>query len=76
MRKSLILTIVTLLTSSIFFALVFLKVPLGEPKLRIEFYPPPPWQVKPGDSLEVSIGITNHAWLPHGKEYSSYCFYA
>ena len=39
------------------------RVPLGEPRLRIEFYPPPPWQVRPGDSLEVSIGIANDAWL-------------
>ena len=63
MRKGLIFVIVVLLTIGIFFTLVFLKVPLGEPKLRTEFYPPHPWQVRPGDSLEISIGIANDAWL-------------
>jgi len=63
MRKVLIPIILVLLTLGIFFTLVFLKVPLGEPKLRIEFYPAPPWQVSPGDSLEVSIGVANDAWL-------------
>jgi len=59
----LILIIVVFLTIGIFFILVFLKIPLGEPRLRTEFYPPPPWQVRPGDSLEISIGIANDAWL-------------
>lgn len=63
MRKGLILIIVVFLTIGIFFILVFLKIPLGEPRLRTEFYPPPPWQVRPGDSLEISIGIANDAWL-------------
>jgi hypothetical protein len=62
-RKVLILITVILSTIAMFFTLVFLKVPLGEPRLRIEFYPPPPWQVRPGDSLEVSIGVANDAWL-------------
>jgi len=63
MRKGLILIIVVFLTIGIFFTLAFLKIPLGEPRLRTEFYPPPPWQVRPGDSLEVSIGVSNDAWL-------------
>jgi len=63
MRKGLILVLLVLLTGGVFFTLVFLHVPLGEPKLRMEFYPPPPWQLGPGDSLEVSIGVANDAWL-------------
>jgi len=59
----LILVAVILLVIGAFFALVFLKVPLGEPRLRIEFYPPPPWQMKSGESLEVSVGVANDAWL-------------
>jgi len=62
MRKGLVLILVVV-SIGMFFALVFLKVPLGEPKLRIEFYPLPPWQVRPGDSLEISVGIVNDAWL-------------
>jgi len=63
MRRSLIIVIVILLTIGAFFGLVFLQVPLGEPRLRIEFYPPPPWQMRPGESLEVSVGVANDAWL-------------
>jgi len=63
MRKALILVIVGLLIIGVFFTLVFLKVPLGEPKLRIEFYPQPPWRIQPGDSLDVSLGVANDAWL-------------
>jgi len=59
----LIIVIVILLTIGAFFGLVFLQVPLGEPKLRIEFYPPPPWQMSPGESLEVSVSVANDAWL-------------
>jgi len=65
MRKGLILVLVliVLLIGGVFFTLVFLHVPLGEPKLRMEFYPPPLWQLRPGDSLEVSVGVANDAWL-------------
>jgi len=59
----LILVTVILLAIGAFLALVFLEVPLGEPRLRIEFYPPPPWQMRPGESLEVSVGVANDAWL-------------
>ena len=63
-RKWLILVIAALLTVGTLFTLCFyVRVPLGEPKLRIEFYPPPPWQVKLGDSFEVSIGVANDGWL-------------
>ena len=63
MRKVLILIAAVLLTTGIFFPLAYLRIPLGEPKLRIEFYPSPPWQVKPGDSFEVSIDVANDGWL-------------
>jgi len=63
MRKVLILVIVGLLIVGVFFTLVYLRVPLGEPKLRMELYPPPPWQLRPGDSLEVAVGVANDAWL-------------
>jgi len=67
MRKILVLVIVILLaigvTGGLFTVAFFGHIPLGEPRLRIEFYPPPPWQVRPGDSLEVSIGVSNDAWL-------------
>jgi len=55
--------IVVLVIVGVLFASIFGHVPLGEPRLRIEFYPPPPWQVRRGDSLEVSIGVTNDGWL-------------
>ena len=58
-----ILVIVGLLIVGVFFTLVYLRVPLGEPKLRMELYPPPPWQLRPGDSLEVAVGVANDAWL-------------
>jgi hypothetical protein len=63
MRKSLTLIMVIFFAVAILCTLVFLKVPLGEPRLRVEFYPPPPWQVRPGDSLEITIGIANDGWL-------------
>jgi hypothetical protein len=61
--KGLTLIIVVLLTIGIISTLFFLKVPLGEPRLRVEFYPSPPWQMKPGESLELTIGIANDGWL-------------
>ena len=67
MRKALILVIAALLAigvTGVFLAAAFFgHIPLGEPRLRIEFYPPPPWQVRPEDSFEVGIGVTNDAWL-------------
>jgi len=67
MKKALVLVIVVLLAIGVmgmlFAVALFLHIPLGEPKLRMEFYPPPPWQVRPGDSLEVSIAVANDAWL-------------
>lgn len=67
MRKILVLIIVVLLAIGVtggLLTLAFLgHIPLGEPRLRIEFYPPPSWHVRPGDSLEVSIGVANDAWL-------------
>lgn len=63
-RKALILVIAVLFTIGVLFTLAFyVRVPLGEPRLRIEFYPPPPWKVRPGDSIEVSIGVANDGWL-------------
>jgi hypothetical protein len=61
--KGLTLITVVLLTIGIISTLVFLKVPLGEPRLRVEFYPSPPWQMKPGESLELTIGIADDGWL-------------
>jgi len=64
MRKALIIAIATSIAVGSLFPLTFLGcVSLGEPKLRVEFYPLPPWRVRLGDSLEVSIGIANDAWL-------------
>ena len=67
MKKILVLIIAVILaiglTGGFFTIALFGHIPIGEPKLRIEFYPHPPWQVRPGDSLEVSIGIANDAWL-------------
>ncbi len=67
MRKVLILVIAALLAivvTGVFLAAAFFgRIPLGEPKLRIEFYPVPPWQVRPGNTFEVSMGIANDAWL-------------
>jgi len=63
MRKVFILVIVGLLTVGVFFTITYLRVPLGEPKLRMELYPSPPWQLRPGDSLEVAVGVANDAWL-------------
>ena len=67
MRKALILVIAAILaigvTGAFLAAAFFGHIPLGEPRLRIEFYPSPPWQVKPGNTFEVSIGIANDAWL-------------
>jgi len=66
MRKGLIIlaVLLTIGIPGVFFAVAFFgRVPLGEPRLRIEFYPLPPWQVRPGNSFEVSIGIANDAWL-------------
>lgn len=66
MRKDLVLFVAILLVigvAGVFIVSFFGRVQIGEPVLRIEFYPPPPWQVRLGDSLEVSIGIANDAWL-------------
>ncbi len=41
----------------------FARIPLGEPILRVKFYPPPPWQVRSGGSFEVGIGVANDGWL-------------
>jgi len=67
MRKALILVIAFLSAlgvTGVFLAVAFFgRIPLGEPRLRTEFYPPSPWQVGPGNSFELSIGIANDAWL-------------
>lgn len=62
-EKGLILITAVLLTIGTFFTLVFLKVQLGEPKLRTEFCPPPSWQIGLWGVLEVSIGVVSGAWL-------------
>ena len=64
MRKALIVVIVTLIIIGLSFPVAFIgRIPVGEPKLRIEFEPKPPWQVRAGDTFEVGIGIANDAWL-------------
>lgn len=66
-RRALALVVVAFLavgiTGFILTAVFFARIPLGEPKLRVELYPPPPWQVRPGGSFEVSIGVANDGWL-------------
>jgi hypothetical protein len=67
MRKILVLVIIALLalgvTGGLFAVAFFGHIPVGEPRIRLEFDPPPPWRVRPGDSLEVGIGVANDAWL-------------
>lgn len=67
MRKALVLVVAVLLaicvTGLLLVFAFFGHIPLGEPKLRIEFDPPPPWQVRAGHTFEVGIGIANDAWL-------------
>lgn len=64
MRRALIVVIVALIAIGLLFSVaLFAHIPLGEPKLRIEFYPSPPWQVRTGDTFEVAIGVANDGWL-------------
>jgi hypothetical protein len=41
----------------------FWSIPLGEANLRVELSPTPPWQVKQGHTLQLSVKVTNDAWL-------------
>jgi hypothetical protein len=67
MRKALIIAIAALLVigvTGVFLTTAFFgHIPIGEPRLKIEFYPQPPWRVRLGDSLEVTVGVANDAWL-------------
>lgn len=37
----------------------FKATPSGTPKLKIEFDPPSPWNIRPGENLELNITIKN-----------------
>lgn len=63
MRKALILITAVILVTGMFFTLSYLRVPLGDPKLRIEFYSSPPWQMRARGSLDVTVGVANDGWL-------------
>lgn len=63
MRKVLIQVLGVILTLSLIVALTYLRVSLGEPKLRIELFPPPPWHMSAVEPFEVSIGVVNDGWL-------------
>jgi len=60
MRKNWIIVLVAVfLVTSLFFAAYFWPLVVGEPKLRLEFFPPPTWKIKAGNTLEVVVGIPN-----------------
>ena len=60
MRKTRIFVILIPLVSCALFATVyFWSNPMGEPELRIGFYPSPPWHVRPGESLHLNLTIRN-----------------
>lgn len=67
MKKALILVIVALLaigvTGALFAVAFFGYIQLGEPKLKVEFDPNPPWHMESGGTLELNMRIVNSAWL-------------
>jgi len=68
MRKIWIFVILALLVVGTvvtpFTAVYLWAIPLGEPELKLEFDPNPPWgPVESGKTLALSINIVNTAWL-------------
>lgn len=64
MRKVWICFILILVLTGMFFAAVyFWAIPLGEPNLKVEFDPNPPWQAETGISLELNMNTVNSGWL-------------
>jgi len=67
MRKTLILVAAALLAIAVIgvvFAVAFFgRIQMGEPQLRIELDPTPPWHATPNNTLEVGIEVANDAWL-------------
>ena len=58
-KKWIVLIVAVLLAVGLFSVVYFWPSLTGEPRLRLEFFPPPPWKVKAGDTLEVTVGIPN-----------------
>jgi len=63
-RKVIVATLFTVMAISSFFVLAFfLPIPLGAPTINVELDRSHPWHVRPGESVQVELGITNDAWL-------------
>ena len=58
-KNWIILVVAVLLAVGLFSVAYYLPRLLGEPKLRLQLIPPPPWKVKAGDTLKVDFGIPN-----------------
>lgn len=63
MRKIRIFALILLIMGAFFAVSYLLAIPLGEPRLKVEFYPNPPWNVMSGETLNLSVSIVNNAWL-------------
>ncbi len=62
--KVIVATMFTVIAISAFVALAFfLPIPVGTPVIGIELGQTPPWHVRPGESVQVGLSITNDAWL-------------
>lgn len=60
MRKIwLFIILVSLVACLLFLTVLFWATPPGTPKLKIEFDPPSPWNIRPGENLELNITIKN-----------------
>lgn len=58
-RNWIILLVVVLVAIGVFSAAFFWPFFFGEPRLRLEYFPAPPWKMKAGDTLQVTVGIPN-----------------
>lgn len=63
-RIRLFIILASLLTCTLLVTIYFWKNLTGEPKLRIDFNPSPPWQMGAGQHLELNITITNEGNSP------------
>ncbi len=59
MRKTQVFVLVAAVVFALFTTIYFWSIPSGEPILRIEFNPAPPWHMRPGQNLQINITFKN-----------------
>jgi len=64
MRRTIIAVSILLITVTLFIILFLETNSPAEPKLKMEFNPPPPWHTRMGQNLELNVTIENEGNSP------------